>query len=158
MFLDWMPYATRKERCSYPRRGRCAHLHSGVKLRNLASLSLAASLVLSSMSFGQKPKTPNPLAPKPQVAPRPAEAPPTGAHELTAADLEAFLDGVMPLQLRREDIAGAVISVVKDGKPLFAKGYGFADVAKRMPVSPDSTLFRPGSLLSQLAADPTSGC
>lgn len=52
----------------------------------------------------------------------------------------------MPLQLAREDIAGAVISVVKDGKVLFAKGYGYSDVEKRTPVSPETTLFRPGSI------------
>ena len=38
------------------------------------------------------------------------------------------------MQLEREDIAGAVISVVKDGKVLFAKGYGYADVEKKTPV------------------------
>ena len=65
---------------------------------------------------------------------------------LTAADIESFLDGVMPLQLAREDIAGAVIAVVKDGKILFVKGYGYSDVAKRTPVSPEATLFRPGSI------------
>lgn len=65
---------------------------------------------------------------------------------LTKTDIESFLDGVMPLQLAREDIAGAVIAVVKDGKILFAKGYGYSDVAKRTPVSPDATLFRPGSI------------
>lgn len=68
------------------------------------------------------------------------------AQTLTAPDIEAFLDGVMPLQLRREDVAGAVIVVVKDGKVLFEKGYGYSDVAKRTAVSPDSTLFRPGSI------------
>ncbi len=72
--------------------------------------------------------------------------PPPSGHPLTAADVEVFLDGVMPLQLKREDIAGAVIAVVKDGKVLFAKGYGYSDVAKRTPVSPDNTLFRPGSI------------
>jgi CubicO group peptidase (beta-lactamase class C family) len=66
--------------------------------------------------------------------------------QMTAADVEAFLDGVMPLQIEREDIAGAVIVVVKDGKILFTKGYGFSDVAKRTPVTPDATLFRPGSI------------
>ena len=65
---------------------------------------------------------------------------------LTPADIESFLDGVIPLQLAREDIAGAVIAVVKDGKILFAKGYGYSDVAKRTPVSPEATLFRPGSI------------
>lgn len=68
------------------------------------------------------------------------------AQTLTAPDVEAFLDGVMPLQLQREDIAGAVIVVVKDGKILFSKGYGFSDVEKHTPVSADGTLFRPGSI------------
>jgi len=66
--------------------------------------------------------------------------------ELTSADLEAFLDGVMPTQLQRGNIAGAVVSVVKDGKVIFAKGYGYADVEAKKPVSPDDTLFRPGSI------------
>jgi CubicO group peptidase (beta-lactamase class C family) len=70
----------------------------------------------------------------------------TAARELTAADLEAFLDGMMPAQLEREDIAGAVIAVVKDGQVIFAKGYGYADFSKRTPVTPDATLFRPGSI------------
>src|SRR6185503_10248663 len=52
-------------------------------------------------------------------------------HALTADDLATFLDGVVPLQLRREDIAGAVIAVVKDGKVLFARGYGYSDVAAK---------------------------
>jgi CubicO group peptidase (beta-lactamase class C family) len=50
------------------------------------------------------------------------------------------------MQLGREDIAGAVVSVVKDGKLLFAKGYGYSDVAKKSPVIPEATLFRPGSI------------
>ena len=65
---------------------------------------------------------------------------------MTPEDVGAFLDGIMPQQLAREDIAGAVISVVKDGQVLFAKGYGYADVEKRVPVTADNTLFRPGSI------------
>jgi CubicO group peptidase (beta-lactamase class C family) len=70
---------------------------------------------------------------------------PSGVHQLTAQDLEAFLDGIVPLQLERDDIAGATIAVVKDGKLLFAKGYGYADYKNKKPVSADETLFRPGS-------------
>src|SRR5208337_1922957 len=55
------------------------------------------------------------------------------------------LDGRLPIQQKREDIAGAVIAVVKDGQVIFAKGYGYSDMAKRTPVTADSTLFRPGS-------------
>src|SRR5215831_8119403 len=67
-------------------------------------------------------------------------------HALTAADLEAFLDGLVPMQLARENIAGAVIVIVKNGSVFFSKGYGYADVTAKVPVSPTSTLFRPGSI------------
>jgi CubicO group peptidase (beta-lactamase class C family) len=65
---------------------------------------------------------------------------------MTAADLEAFLDGFMPMQLERENLAGAVVLIVKDNKVLFAKGYGYMDVKAKKPVSVDGTLFRPGSI------------
>ena len=71
---------------------------------------------------------------------------PSAVHPLTATDVETFLDGFVPLQLEQDDIAGATISIVKDGKLLFAKGYGYADVEKKHPVVADATLFRPGSI------------
>ena len=71
---------------------------------------------------------------------------PSATPELTAADVEAFLDGIVPLQLARDDIAGATIAVVKDGKLLYARGYGYANTKNRTPVSADETLFRPGSV------------
>ena len=75
--------------------------------------------------------------------PAPAQ---TGTHDMTAADVEAFLDGLVPLQIKQSDIAGATISVVKDGKLLFAKGYGYSDVQNNKLVSAQDTLFRPGSI------------
>lgn len=66
--------------------------------------------------------------------------------ELNVTDLEAFLDGLVPQQIEKADIAGAVVVVVKDGKVLFEKGYGYSDAEKRTPVSPQDTLFRPGSI------------
>jgi len=75
-----------------------------------------------------------------------ALATPTPAHAMTATDLEAFFDGAMPYALSSGDIAGSVISIVKAGELLFAKGYGYADLKTRKPVSPDQTLFRPGSV------------
>jgi CubicO group peptidase (beta-lactamase class C family) len=87
--------------------------------------------------------------PKP-AGPAPSSKSPAGAtvqpHEMTANDIEAFLDGVVPMQLQREDIAGAVVVIVKNGSVLFAKGYGYADVKSKVPVSPEETLFRPGSI------------
>jgi CubicO group peptidase (beta-lactamase class C family) len=60
--------------------------------------------------------------------------------------LEAFLDGLMPTQLERENVAGAVVAVVKDGKVLLVKGFGYSDMDKRTSVTSDATLFRPGSI------------
>lgn len=111
-------------------------------------VSFVVSLLLGS-AVAQKPIT-NPLAPKNEAKSQPpsqgSEQKVKATHELTQSDLEAFLDGMVPLQIAREDIAGVVITVVKDGKPFFAQGYGYSDVEKRIPVSPDATLFRPGSI------------
>jgi len=80
-----------------------------------------------------------------ETSSRPA-TPAQSVHEMTASDVEAFLDGLVPMQLQREDIAGAVIVIVRDGNVLVSKGYGYADVKRRTPVSPSTTLFRPGSI------------
>ncbi|MBO0722048.1 MAG: beta-lactamase family protein, partial [Blastocatellia bacterium] len=65
---------------------------------------------------------------------------------LTTEDVTVFFDALLPLLIRRDEIAGAVVAVVKDGRVLFAKGYGYADVAARRPVSADATLFRVASI------------
>jgi CubicO group peptidase (beta-lactamase class C family) len=70
----------------------------------------------------------------------------TSAPALTEQDVSAWLDGIMPLSLAEGDLAGAVVVVVKDGKILASKGYGHMDVASKKPVTPDATLFRPGSV------------
>jgi CubicO group peptidase (beta-lactamase class C family) len=118
--------------------------HRGAKLvRSLTSL-LMICLTLSPV-WGQVPSVP--LAPTKEKDQQLAtDKTSTGVRELTAQDLEAFLDGIVPLQLERDDIAGATIAVVKDGKLLFAKGYGYADYEKKRPVSAEETLFRPGSV------------
>ena len=77
-------------------------------------------------------------SPAPNSSPAPAT--------LTAEDATTWLDGYMPFALHSTDIAGAVVVVVKDGKVLVEKGYGFSDVDKRAPVDPKTTLFRPGSV------------
>jgi CubicO group peptidase (beta-lactamase class C family) len=100
------------------------------------------------VATGQGP-APSPLttAPSPPTANAPVVTPQANATpELTKADLEPFLDALIPSQLRNRNIAGAVISVVKDGQLLFQKGYGYADVEEKKPVLPEETLFRPGSI------------
>src|SRR5688572_14559578 len=88
----------------------------------------------------------NETAPATSAAPAPADAMPGPTDRLTAADLEAWLDGFMPYALEQTDVAGSVVAVVKDGKVVLEKGYGYADLAKRTPVDAERTLFRPGSI------------
>lgn len=102
-------------------------------------------LIFPSLVIGQVPNAPN-ISTKRKTGQIAADTKDSDRHELTASDAEAFLDGVVTLQLAREDIAGATIAIVKDGKILFAKGYGYADVKEKKPVSAEDTMFRPGSV------------
>ncbi len=119
------------------------------KRMTAAVLGLLTTLVAANFGFAAdaaaKPKHPD----KTQAAAPLSAAPAVGAdgaHELTAADVNAWLDGYMPYALQTGDIAGAVVAVVKDGQVLTERGYGYADVEARKPVDPKLTLFRPGSV------------
>jgi hypothetical protein len=48
-------------------------------------------------------------------------AEPSTSPALTVEDLATFVDGLIPIQMRQHDIAGAVIAIVKDGKVLFTR-------------------------------------
>ena len=109
---------------------------------------LALGLVAATAAAQQPATEVSPVlqAPATSAAPAPADAMPGPTDRLTATDLEAWLDGFMPYALEQTDVAGSVVVVVKDGKILLQKGYGFSDLAKRTPVDPERTLFRPGSV------------
>ena len=112
-------------------------------------VGFAIVFVLIFGAHGQGP-APSPLISLP--TPPPAKAPtapaPTSspAPALTKQDFEAFLDALIPSQLQTRNIAGAVVSVVKDGQVLLQKGYGYADFEAKKSVIADQTLFRPGSI------------
>ena len=109
----------------------------------------ALTLILISVAHGQGPapspliSLPTPPPAKAPTAPAPASSP---APVLTKQDFEAFLDALIPSQLQTRNIAGAVVSVVKDGQVVLQKGYGYADFEAKKPVVADQTLFRPGSI------------
>lgn len=67
-----------------------------------------------------------------------------GHAQAQTQPLAAFDDLVEGL-LRKYDLAGASLAVVKDGRLVLARGYGLADKEHRQPVQPDS-LFRIASL------------
>jgi CubicO group peptidase (beta-lactamase class C family) len=72
--------------------------------------------------------------------------PPTPTGLGDPHELETFLDGVIGKLLRVNHIPGAAVSVVKDGRLFFAKGYGSADLQAGKPVNAQTTLFRIGSV------------
>lgn len=80
----------------------------------------------------------------PVQARRSAPPLPTPAALRDPRELETFLDGVISKQMREDHIPGASVSVVKDGRLLFAKGYGFANLEVNIPVNAQTTLFRVG--------------
>ncbi|MEC0228249.1 serine hydrolase domain-containing protein [Paenibacillus alba] len=66
-----------------------------------------------------------------------------GAADLNdVAQLTAFIDGIMKGHMDSFKIPGAVVSIVKDGKPLLAKGYGHSDIEEGKLVDPETSLFR----------------
>ena len=103
------------------------------------------TLAVAAIIWGQVPSAPAPATREPDAKPL-SNTIAVPVAQMTAADVETFLDGIVPIQLERDNIAGATIVVVKDGQVLFTKGYGYADVEKKTPVSPQDTLFRPGSI------------
>jgi len=57
-----------------------------------------------------------------------------------------FYDEIIPQQLADNAIPGAVVTVVKNGQVLFSRGYGYANIENQIPVDPERTLFRIGSI------------
>lgn len=84
----------------------------------------------------------------PQYPPAPNAAAPqaNAAAAIPAPDLQAFVDGMMDIQLKRDDAAGAVVLLAQDGRTLLSKGYGLANVRARESVDPASTVFRAGTV------------
>jgi CubicO group peptidase (beta-lactamase class C family) len=124
-----------------------SHFGGSVLTRALLSALLVASIVRSAEAQQEPPKG---VAQTRPVATAASEIPAVNAPVVRGlrdrAEIEAFMDGVMAAQLRDHHIAGATVSVVKDGALFFAKGYGSSDVRKQTGVSADSTMFRIGSI------------
>jgi len=111
---------------------------------------VAAILGIGSLSVAVAQSTQPSLVPTAKAPtatlPTPPATPAEGARPLTPDDVNAWLDGYIPIAIGRGDIPGAVVVVVKDGQVLTERGYGYSNVEKKTKVDPKSTLFRPGSI------------
>lgn len=72
-----------------------------------------------------------------------AQTPP---DTLDPVQTEAFVDGLMRQGMTDQHIAGAVVTIVQNGRVIMTKGYGYADLAQGRRVDPARKLFRIGSI------------
>ncbi|ULU25568.1 serine hydrolase domain-containing protein [Dyella terrae] len=87
-----------------------------------------------------------------QITPLPeakhAAVTPLGATDLSASDVQPWLDAEMSGVMQKGSVTGAVVVVVRDGQILFSKGYGYADPDEKKAIDPATTMFRVGAMSS----------
>jgi N-acyl-D-amino-acid deacylase len=91
------------------------------------------------LACGGEPTTP-PVAP-PVTPPAQSAIPISGA----AVPGMGSYDTTIVELMRKHAIPGGAVAVMRDGKLIYARGFGYADVANRTPVKPDA-LFRIASV------------
>src|SRR5712672_61716 len=96
------------------------------------TLSLAGFVLFcATVSLAQAPKS------KHAAAPAPVSAPPAGKLQ--------GLDELASQAMQQWKVPGVAIAVVQDGKVIYAKGYGYRDLEKKLPIT-TATLFPIGSI------------
>ncbi|WDI32538.1 serine hydrolase [Hyphococcus flavus] len=109
-------------------------------MRSVSIVCAVLAALFSSIAGAQEPPDPAPTTPVDTVS--------LPAFEPTREEavLEGYVDGVVRAHMRAHGTPGVAVSVVMDGRLVFAKGYGAADAALQRPVTGDGTLFRIGSV------------
>lgn len=112
--------------------------------------TLVALAALGALAITVAAGVPASAATSTSPTPPPPVSAPAGEHTLEQADVDTWLDGLLPAALESAGIAGGVVTVVDDGKVVTTRGYGHADTGttggEAVPVDAESTLFRPGSV------------
>ncbi|MBW9156947.1 serine hydrolase domain-containing protein [Clostridium tagluense] len=73
-------------------------------------------------------------------------------RDISLESFQKMSDQYMKKVLEEYKVAGATVSVVKDGKIFFEKGYGYSDVAKKTVVNADTTVFQIASITKLFTA------
>jgi len=111
---------------------------------SLSFLLIFAMLLALPVAAQQKAAAP----PKSSQKAAPAKAAPA---EKTDEQRLAGFDQFVNDRLKEWEVPGLAISIVKDGKVIYARGFGFRDVANQKPVTTD-TLFAIGSCTKAFTA------
>jgi CubicO group peptidase (beta-lactamase class C family) len=99
-----------------------------MKRRTIAWMYLCVVLFASTLVSAQQPSV------------QPSAAPPS----LTDEELAAHLRDYVPQLLKDWEVPGLSLAVIRDGQVVLTEGYGFRDVEKKLPVTPE-TRFAIGS-------------
>ncbi|MDO4258378.1 MAG: serine hydrolase domain-containing protein [Actinomycetaceae bacterium] len=125
--------------------------------RSCMAAIIGATLMLSACAGGTPNASAPPISSSPPSGGHSSESQSAGAQSaspvrnLTADNVNTWLDGYMPAALESQKIAGATVAVVKDGQVLTTRGFGYADTGKggsgeAKAVDPEETLFRVASI------------
>jgi CubicO group peptidase (beta-lactamase class C family) len=74
-----------------------------------------------------------------------------GQHDAHPQNIDTSVANYVRAEMRRQHIPGLALLVVRNGKIVCAKGFGFANVELRVPVKPE-TVFQSGSVGKQFTA------
>jgi CubicO group peptidase (beta-lactamase class C family) len=107
-----------------------------------APLLIMAATAAALLSLSGSTRAQSPGSQRASVAPAATGAPAL----LDPRSLERLLDSLVVPGLAKYHIPGLVISMIHDTDIVLAKGYGYADVEKRTPFDPDSTVIRIASV------------
>lgn len=103
---------------------------------------VAIACAVSGLASAQEPPPPDPSPTTPVATIELAPFEPTREE----AVLEAYVDGVIAAHRREHDAPAVAVSVVRNGRVVFAKAYGDADVEAGVAASGTDSLFRIGSV------------
>jgi CubicO group peptidase (beta-lactamase class C family) len=118
---------------------------TGLHWARLVALALAMGTVAMA-NAAAPPQVALPAAPADTPAATTDALAPPPPRAVDAADLSAYVDGVIEGYMRRLGIAGVTVAVVDQQGPLLLRGYGMAAQSPHRDVDPARTLFRVGSV------------
>ena len=72
---------------------------------------------------------------------------PCVAQQTVSAKVDEFIKA----EMRRQRIPGLSLAVIRDGRTIVAKGYGFSNIEHQIPVKPE-TISQSGSIAKQFTA------
>ncbi len=67
-------------------------------------------------------------------------------------ELRDFIDPLIRKEITGERIPGAVVAIVREGEPVYAAGYGFASLERKIPMVADRSILRIGPITGLFTA------